>query len=291
MGRATNPESLVRIVRQHALTSRLLGVDFVPAYRAGAPDAAVPEPGTPIAELDEPRLIEVKPSTPPPAAEDLDALFAEAGVPAPPASPHPDTPELTREQAQAALDRLRARYEKNAPHAPFITKFTNIVFGEGDPRAAIMFVGEAPGEDEDLSGRPFVGRAGQLLDKMIVAMGLAREAVYICNVLKVRPPNNATPTLEETAASKPYLLEQIDIVCPRAIVTLGKSASQCLLEIGDSMGSMRGRWHQLRLPTGRAIAVMPTFHPAYLLRSYTAENRQKVWSDLKMVMERAGRPA
>lgn len=104
--------------------------------------------------------------------------------------------------------------------------------------------------------------------------------------MKVRPPDNATPTLEEAAASKPYLLEQIDIVCPRAIVTLGKSASQCLLEISDSMGSMRGRWHQLHLPTGRAVPVMPTFHPAYLLRSYTAENRQKVWSDLKMVIER-----
>lgn len=288
---SSTKEPLVRIVRQHALTSRLLGVDFVPAYRSRASDPSVPQPGTPIAQLEGSRLVEVKPSTPTPPAEDLDALFANAGMPAPAASPRPSTPEMTREQADAALLRLRARYEKNAPHAPFIKKFTNIVFGEGDPRAAIMFVGEAPGEDEDLSGRPFVGRAGQLLDKMITAMGLAREAVYICNVMKVRPPNNATPTLEETAASKPYLLEQIDIVCPRAIVTLGKSASQCLLEISDAMGSMRGRWHQLRLPTGRVIAVMPTFHPAYLLRSYTAENRQKVWSDLKMVMERAGKPA
>jgi DNA polymerase len=113
--------------------------------------------------------------------------------------------------------------------------------------------------------------------------------VYICNVLKVRPPNNATPTIEEAAASEPFLLEQIEIVAPGAIVTLGKSATACVLKLNDSMGSMRGRWHELALPTGRVVPVMPTFHPAYLLRSYTEENRQKVWSDLQMVMERLGK--
>jgi DNA polymerase len=192
----------------------------------------------------------------------------------------------TSETSLQALAALRDRYLKDAPHAPFIKTFNNIVFGEGDPCAPLMFIGEAPGEEEDRTGRPFVGRAGQLLEKMIVAMGLSRERVYICNVLKVRPPNNATPTLEEAAASEPYLLEQIDIVAPEAIVTLGKSATACVLKLDLAMGAMRGRWHDLTLPTGRVVPVMPTFHPAYLLRAYTEENRKKVWSDLQLVVQR-----
>lgn len=203
------------------------------------------------------------------------------------------------------LEALRQRYIADAPHRHFVTDFNNIVFGEGDPEARLMFIGEAPGETEDQTGRPFVGRAGQLLDKMIVAMGLSRESVYICNVLKTRPPHNATPTSDEAALCAPYLIEQIRIVRPEAIVTLGLPATRLLLETGEPMRAMRGRWHTF--PPGRAssvpdlspmsdpdlpeIPVMPTYHPAYLLRSYTEENRRKVWSDLCMVRDRLGLPA
>jgi len=194
----------------------------------------------------------------------------------------------TRERAQRLLDELRQRYEREAPHAPFIQSFTNIVFGEGDPRARLMFIGEAPGEQEDLTGRPFVGRAGDLLQRMITAMGLTRESVYIANVLKVRPPNNATPTLEEAEASAPFLYEQIDIVRPEAIVTLGLPATRLILQSTSSMSSLRGLWASFNTPSGHAVPVMPTYHPAFLLRAYTTENRAKVWSDLLKVVERLG---
>ncbi|MEL6796084.1 MAG: uracil-DNA glycosylase [Planctomycetota bacterium] len=189
------------------------------------------------------------------------------------------------------LAELRERYDAAAPHASFISDFTNVVFHDGDPEARLMFVGEAPGADEDKQGVPFVGRAGQLLNKMITAMGLSRETVYIANVLKVRPPNNATPTPDEIEASKPFLIEQIEIVRPEVIVALGLPAAKCLLGVNDSMAKLRARFHELELPSGTTIPVMPTYHPAYLLRSYTAENRGKVWSDLQMVIEQLGLPA
>ncbi len=182
-----------------------------------------------------------------------------------------------------ALEALRVEHERECPEKAFISSFTNIVFGEGDPDARLMFVGEAPGADEDRTGRPFVGRAGQLLEGMIKAMGLSREAVYIANVLKVRPPGNATPTPAEIDACGPYLLRQIEIIQPEAIVTLGKPATCFLLETNDALGKLRGAWHE-----AHGVPVMPTYHPAYLLRSYTPENRAKVWSDLQMVMERLG---
>jgi DNA polymerase len=151
-----------------------------------------------------------------------------------------------------------------------------------------MFIGEAPGEEEDRTGRPFVGRAGQLLDKMITAMGLKREQVYIANVLKTRPPNNATPTIEESLLCAPYLFEQIEIIGPEVIVTLGLPATRLILNSTEAMGRLRARWGSFRDPSGRDIPVMPTYHPAYLLRNYTPQERAKVWSDLKLVMDRLG---
>ncbi|MDX2146399.1 MAG: uracil-DNA glycosylase [Planctomycetota bacterium] len=196
----------------------------------------------------------------------------------------------TRESVLAVLLAIRERYERDAPHQHFVTDHHTIVFGEGDPLARLMFVGEAPGEEEDRTGRPFVGRAGQLLDKMIVAMGLRREDVYITNVLKTRPPNNATPTLEEAQLCSPYLFDQIAAVQPEAIVTLGLPATRLLLSTSEAMARLRGRWSTFTDPAGREVAVMPTYHPAFLLRQYTPENRQKVWSDLQMVMDRLGLP-
>ncbi len=182
-----------------------------------------------------------------------------------------------------AMEALRAEHERECPEREFIADFNRIVFGEGDPDARLMFIGEAPGADEDRTGRPFVGRAGQLLEGMVRAMGLSRESVYIANVLKARPPGNATPTPDEVAACGPFLLRQIEIVEPEAIVTLGKPATNFLLGTDEALGRLRGRWHEIR-----GVPVMPTYHPAYLLRAYTPENRGKVWSDLQQVMERLG---
>jgi DNA polymerase len=160
---------------------------------------------------------------------------------------------------------------------------TTTVFGEGDPEARLMFIGEGPGETEDLTGRPFVGRAGKKLDEMIHAMGLARESVYIANVVKCRPPNNRVPTAAEVDTCTPYLHRQIELIRPRVIVTLGLPATRHLLKTMLPMGKLRGKWSQWR-----GIRVMPTYHPAYLLRSYTAENRRIVWEDLQQVMKELG---
>jgi DNA polymerase len=149
-----------------------------------------------------------------------------------------------------------------------------------------MFIGEAPGAEEDRTGRPFVGRAGHKLDDMIRAMGLQREDVYIANILKSRPPNNRTPRPDEIADCSPYLARQIAIIQPEALVALGNPSMKFLLQTDQGITRMRGQWASYRSPDGREIPVMPTFHPAYLLRNYTREVRERVWSDLKAVMNR-----
>lgn len=181
----------------------------------------------------------------------------------------------------AALEALRVRHDLECPHCTVATAHTQTVWGDGDPEARLMFIGEAPGADEDREGVPFVGRSGQLLNQMIVAMGLSRESVYIANVLKSRPPNNDTPTGEEAGKCGVYLREQVRIVSPAAIVTMGNPATQFMLGTKQGITGLRGRWQEYE-----GIPLMPTFHPAYLLRNYTAENRKLVWSDLKAVMER-----
>lgn len=200
-----------------------------------------------------------------------------------------------RASIEAALAELRARYEKDAPHQFFVTDHHSIVFHDGDPMSRLMFIGEAPGADEDRTGVPFVGRAGQLLNKMIAAMGMTRDnpapegrGVYIANVLKTRPPDNATPTSDEIRLCAPYLYEQIRIVSPAAIVTLGLPATRALLNTMDAMSRLRGIWHMFTPPGGSPIPVMPTYHPAFLLRAYTDDNRKKVWSDLQMAMSKLG---
>ena len=159
----------------------------------------------------------------------------------------------------------------------------NIVFGVGNPKARLMFVGEAPGEDEDLQGFPFVGKAGGLLTKMIEAMGLKRDDVYICNTVKCRPPNNRNPEPDELASCEPFLKGQLAAVKPEAIVTLGKFAAQALLRDDTPVSRLRGRWREYE-----GIPLMPTFHPAYLLRS--PGEKGKVWEDLKQVMKKLNLP-
>ncbi len=156
-----------------------------------------------------------------------------------------------------------------------------IVFGEGNANAELMFVGEGPGADEDEQGRPFVGRAGHLLNKMIEAMGLKREQVYIANVVKCRPPGNRTPEREEIETCSPFLLRQIAVIQPKAVVALGAVAARCLLGLNEPMAKLRGRWFDFR---GTRLAV--TYHPAFLLRD--PRQKKETWKDLQMVMEYLG---
>jgi uracil-DNA glycosylase len=156
-----------------------------------------------------------------------------------------------------------------------------IVFGSGNPRAELMFIGEGPGHDEDLQGLPFVGRAGQLLTQMIEAMGLSRSDVYIANVVKCRPPENRAPEKDEVAACMPYLLRQIGAIQPKAIVALGSVAAQTLLSTNKGISRFRGEWFDFR-----GSRLMATYHPAYLLRNPHA--KPEVWTDLKKVMAYLG---
>jgi DNA polymerase len=175
------------------------------------------------------------------------------------------------------------------PH--LVKSRTQVVFGVGNPEAELMFVGEAPGEDEDRQGEPFVGKAGQLLTKIIETMGFARGDVYIANVLKCRPdmppgmPGNRKPKNDEMQTCLPYLRQQIDIIQPRLLVALGATAMEGLLGSTESMSRLRGRWHDFQ-----GTPLMATYHPAYLLRNQSLGEKRKVWEDMLLVLERLGKP-
>jgi DNA polymerase len=158
-----------------------------------------------------------------------------------------------------------------------------LVFGVGNPAAELMFVGEGPGADEDAQGEPFVGKAGQLLTKMIEAMGYRREEVYIANVVKCRPPGNRNPEPDEIEACEPFLRAQLEAIRPKVVVALGKFAAQTLLRDTSPISRLRGRWFEYE-----RIRLMPTFHPAYLLRS--PNEKAKAWEDLQLVMKDLGKP-
>lgn len=158
----------------------------------------------------------------------------------------------------------------------------NLVFGDGSPNAKLMFVGEGPGADEDAQGLPFVGRAGQLLNKIIEAMGYQRQDVYIANVVKCRPPQNRQPEPDEIAACSPFLRAQIQAIQPKLIVALGSTAAQAILGMQGPLGSVRGKFQ--KLVWDESIPVMPTYHPAYLLRNPPA--KKIVWDDMKLVIAR-----
>ena len=152
-----------------------------------------------------------------------------------------------------------------------------IVFGVGNPNAGLVFVGEAPGADEDAQGEPFVGRAGQLLTKIIEAMGMRREDVYICNIIKCRPPNNRTPEADEIVACQPFLLEQLRAIGPRFICALGGPAAQTLLRTKEPISRLRGKFYDYH-----GIPLLPTFHPAFLLRN--PNEKKTVWEDMKLLL-------
>jgi len=210
-----------------------------------------------------------------PGPESQAAPPAPAELPfAPVGAPGPGVARPSLEQVREVLgDCTRCRLHQGRTH---------IVFGDGDPHAALMFVGEGPGENEDRKGLPFVGRAGELLTQMIEkGLGIPRREVYICNIVKCRPPGNRTPLADEVAACRPFLDGQIDAVNPRVIVALGKPAASLLLGRDIAITRVRGTWQAYR-----GIPVMPTFHPAFVLRQYTAENRRLVWEDLKAALAR-----
>jgi DNA polymerase len=207
------------------------------------------------------------------------------------AGPSVSTPpglEMTKEQKAAALGHIDLNEVQKCRNCSLAGYRTHTVFGEGDPDAELVFVGEAPGAEEDATGRPFVGRAGELLTKMINAMGLKRQDVYICNMLKCRPPSNRTPSPEEVNCCWHFLARQLEIIRPKVIVALGNPATKGLLDTKVGITQIRGQWQKLpNIGRGlEGIDVMPTFHPAYLLRQYSQENRGKVWSDLQAVMKK-----
>lgn len=158
----------------------------------------------------------------------------------------------------------------------------NIVFGEGSPEASLMFIGEAPGSEEDIQGRPFVGEAGQLLTRLIQKMGFKREEVYIANIVKCRPPSNRDPEEDEIEACFPFLIKQVEIISPSIIVSLGRISAWTLLKTKISITKLRGRFYEYE-----GIPLMPTFHPAYLLRN--PKDKWLVWSDMQQVLERLKR--
>lgn len=178
----------------------------------------------------------------------------------------------------SALEKVRTELG-DCRRCPLHRTRMNLVFGEGDPQAALVFVGEAPGEQEDIQGRPFVGRAGHLLTDIIHAMNLKRNQVYICNILKCRPPGNRNPNPEEISICEPYLIRQLEAIRPKIICALGTFAAKTLLKTETPISKLRGRFH-----TYQDIPLMPTFHPAYLLRN--PADKKQVWQDIKMIMER-----
>jgi uracil-DNA glycosylase family 4 len=232
-------------------------------------------------------------STPTPAQMAVDLfggpaseLSAPQRVLMPPPTVAPFTVEvLPRDQKILRLSEMDENEVKGCTRCRLCEQRTNTVFGEGDPDAKICFIGEGPGENEDRQGRPFVGRAGDLLNQMIAGMGLKREQVFIMNIVKCRPPGNREPAPDEVATCTPYLERQLEIIRPEVIVTLGRPSAQHMLQTKVSISRIRGQWQ-----SWRGIKLMPTFHPAYILRNYTPETRAAVWSDLKQVLVELGLP-
>ena len=206
------------------------------------------------------------------AQRELGLEYTDARWPEPPVPARPPTLSEVREELG---DCTRCKLHRHR---------TQIVFGVGNANARLVFVGEAPGADEDAQGEPFVGRAGQLLTKIIQAMGMQREDVYICNIIKCRPPNNRTPESDEILACQPFLLKQLQAIGPQFICALGGPATQTLLKTKEPISRLRGKFYDFH-----GIPLLPTYHPAFLLRN--PSEKKTVWDDMKLLlreMERAG---
>lgn len=241
-------------------------------------DARAPVLETSAATPVEPARTAAPAPTPAPPNPPETSELVPPAVPVPTSTPHPApaAPPPGRELLDAVREDLG-----DCRRCKLSGGRTRLVFGEGNPEARLMFVGEGPGADEDRSGRPFVGAAGQLLDKMIAAMGLRREDVYIANVVKCRPPQNRDPEPDEAATCLPFLHRQVRSVSPEVLVTLGKPAARWLLGHEGAISRIRGQWQ-----TWEEIPVMPTFHPAFLLRE--PAQKKAAWADLQAVMAKLG---
>ncbi|MEM9020246.1 MAG: uracil-DNA glycosylase [Planctomycetota bacterium] len=270
-----------RILKQHVTTDLLLGVEAVPS-----PPLSTAQADESPSYADKPLASDLgrrAPTLPPPresAARPQPAAAAPARLDAVPIQTDLDT-----DQKHEQLAALADQFDRDQAVQKTRPANTCLVWADGSPASAIMFIGEGPGEQEDKQGLPFVGPAGELLNKMITAMGLDRQEVYIANVVKYRPPGNRTPNPEEVAAQGPYLAKQVAIVNPQAIVALGGAAAKFALQTQTGITRLRGNWAHFT-HTNPPIPLMPTFHPAYLLRSYTPDNRKKVWADLQAVLLR-----
>ena len=241
-----------------------------PVNRLADPDLAPV-----VSEAAPPRPVRAAP--PPPAARGEPAQAPEAAI------------QSAREAARTAptLEALRELLE-NFDGCALKSTATRLVFSDGNPRARIMFVGEAPGREEDLEGLPFVGRSGKLLDRMIAAIGLDRTSAYIANVIPWRPPGNRTPTPQETQICLPFIQRQIELVNPDVLETLGNPSTQTLLSTRDGIMKTRGRWFDYDTGT-RTIRAIATFHPAYLLRS--PSYKRMTWQDLRAIATALENPA
>jgi DNA polymerase len=232
----------------------------------------VPRPSAGVAQAENPTLI-------------------QAPSPLSPLKPPTATPGAEAQTKAQAMAALREQVIPCVKCSHLASSRRSVVFGVGDVNSPLMFIGEAPGADEDKQGEPFVGRAGQLLTRIIQAMGFAREGVYIANILKCRPDTpgqsfgNRKPTPEEMATCIPYLQQQIDLIQPKAIVALGATAVEGLLARTIAITHLRGQWQSYR-----AIPLMPTFHPSFLLRPENGDKKRLVWEDMLQVMEKLGLP-
>ena len=236
-------------------------VDAVVSPAPFSPGATLPKP------FQKPQPVKLA-SAAPPLPRRLDVLPVVAGASLFEAMNKIADDSLLKIQADLGSDCTRCKLHRGR---------TKLVFGDGNPKAEIVFVGEGPGRDEDQQGLPFVGRAGKLLTQMIEAMGLQRKDVYICNVVKCRPPENRAPEKDEVETCSPFLLRQLDAIAPKVIVCLGSIAAQTLLETNRGISHFRGEWMQFR-----GTKLMATYHPAYLLRNPSAKG--EVWKDLQKVM-------
>jgi len=283
----TELAELAGLVRTHVAWLVESGAHGVPrGERPGqpAPEALAQHP--PPAMPDRAPAPPVVVSRPHPAAA---LTTPPAAAPPPPAAAPTIAPPASPAAVLAPEERLR-RLEVLAGTVRGCTRCalhagrTQTVFARGTGSSRLCFVGEGPGADEDAQGFPFVGKAGQLLDRMIIAMGFSRDEVYVCNIVKCRPPDNRKPEPEEMAACMPYLKEQLELIAPEVVVALGATAVQGLFGTSEGITRLRGRW---KLYAGR-IPVMPTFHPAFLLRNPAA--KREVWDDLQAVLRQMGRP-
>ena len=250
---------LKRQAAQHLESLRLAGVEWLPAAASLQMRTAVADPAPAAQAM--------------PAAEaantEVEALAGE---------------ELTLEQRRTALKLVAEKVAACTRCPELLSTRTQTVFADGQIPVELCLIGEAPGADEDAQGKPFVGAAGQLLNNILTACGLKREEVYICNVIKCRPPRNRTPTSEETANCREYLTHQLELVQPKFICAMGGCAAQPLRGTTAFLGSLRGRFHDYN-----GIPVMCTYHPSYLLPHRNPAKKREVWEDMKMLMARMGR--